>query len=135
MIRRIERVTKAQLRWFHVIERGQTGQAHIHALIWSPVPIPSAVVSTHWQMGLSQVRRYDSERGSRYLAKDLGSGRVESYDFSAALPPLRTGVSGGEGGAGENPISYASTHALLGYGGHHSGLKTPARASAETSGE
>lgn len=89
-IRRLETVGRSRVDWVYFVERSPAGTVHLHALSRAPVGLTTDELDFQWTAGWSDHSKYERCRGAAsYIAKELGTARLEEYDVSARLVPYR----------------------------------------------
>lgn len=92
-VRRLARMAQGPVPWFHVIERGAAGIAHVHVLLAGTEALRLDQLRWAWKLGMTDVERYDAGRGAAYyLTKSIPSvAEVDpepaEYDVSRRMPP------------------------------------------------
>jgi hypothetical protein len=95
-VRRLARSAQHSIGWFYVIEESADLRPHIHALLWRTSGLPIRRLRGAWDLGITDVVRYDPSRGAAYyMVKTFRSpwtwatGRDCDWDIAAPpLPPL-----------------------------------------------
>ena len=92
-IRRLEQRAKRRVCWCYALERHQSGQYHLHCLVYAGAVLTSREAQAAWRDGHSRIVRFRVDvRGPEYVLKSLVQANTE-YDFSKHFPPRRVPVA------------------------------------------